>query len=60
MSYKQMPVVITEDMKLRIPLHFSKKECEDLLSLIEETSLQDSDNYKLIYLKLNEYKDDTQ
>ncbi len=57
MSYKQMPVVITEDMKLRIPLHFSKTECDDLLSLIEETCLQDSDNYKLIYLKISEYKD---
>ncbi len=52
-----MPVVITEDMKLRIPLHFSKTECDDLLSLIEETCLQDSDNYKLIYLKISEYKD---
>jgi len=57
MSYKQMPVVITEDMKLRIPLHFSKTECEDLLTLIEEEELQDSDTYKVIYLKLNEYKD---
>ncbi len=57
MSYKQMPVVITEDMKLRIPLHFSKTECENLLTLIEEEELQDSDTYKVIYLKLNEYKD---
>jgi len=43
-------------MKLRPHLDLSITEVEDLLTLIEEEELTDSDNYKLIFLKLEDYR----